>query len=94
MRITWEAGRYGTQTGYIYGDARGYKPKIQVFEISYATDRADVKAGTPYILAHRLPFRGAERKFGSIKLAQDSAERYLVWAMELMGFVPKEELEK
>lgn len=89
-RIRWETGHYGSQTGYIYGDARGYKPKIEVFGISYTTSRDDIKAGTPYLLAHRLPFRGVERKFGSVTEAQKHAERYLVWAFELMGFVPKD----
>jgi hypothetical protein len=89
-RIAWE-GDQNSQTGYIHGKARGYEPKIRVFAISRSVDREDFKAGTPYILAHRLPFRGLERKFGTVKLAQEHAERYLVWAMELMGFFPKED---
>jgi hypothetical protein len=87
-RLTWEPGRFNAQTGYIYGEAEKYKAKIETFSISYTTDRADIVAGTPYLLAHRLPFRGIERKFGSMKLAQEHAERYLVWAMRLMGFEP------
>ena len=89
-RITWETGRYAGQTGYIYGEAEKYKVKVEVFSISYSSDRADIKAKTPYLIAHRLPFRGIERKFGSVKLAQQHAERYLVWAMRLMGFQPIE----
>lgn len=92
-RITWESGRFQHQTGYIYGEAKKFKVRIEVFSISYTSSRDDVKAGTPYILAHRLPFRGVERKFGTAKLAQEHAERYLLWAFELMGFFPKEESE-
>lgn len=90
-RITWEASRYGGQTGYIYGEAKKYKAKIELFSICYTSSREDIKAGTPYILRHRLPFRGIERKFGNVKEAQAHCERYLLWAMELMGFVPAEE---
>ena len=93
-RITWEAGSYASQTGYILGEAKKFKVKVEVFSISYTTSRADIKDGTPYILRHRLPFRGIERKFGSVKEAQAHCERYLLWAFELMGFVPKDELEE
>ena len=92
-RITWESGQYGSQYGYIYGEAKGHKVKIQLFSISYTTSREDVRAGTPYTLAHRLPFRGIERKFGNIKEAQAHCERYLLWAFELMGFEPIEKEE-
>ena len=92
-RITWEAGRYSNYTGYILGEAKGYKAKIEVFSISYTSNRADIKAGTPWVLAHRLPFRGIERKFGKLEEAQKHAERYLLWAFELMGFFPKKEGE-
>lgn len=84
-RITWE-GDTPSMTGYILGEAKGYKAKIRAFEIKRSPFRED--SATPYLLAHRLPFRGIERKFGSLKLAQEHAERYLVWAMELMGFKP------
>lgn len=84
-RITWE-GDTPSMTGYIPGEAKGYKAKIRVFEIKRSPFREDF--ATPYLLAHRLPFRGIERKFGSIAEAQKSAERYLLWAMELMGFKP------
>lgn len=86
-RITWE-GDQAKMTGYIYGEAEKYKAKIAVFSIRYSVHPADRQAGTPYLLAHRLPFRGIERKFGSFKEAQAHAERYLVWAFRLMGFVP------
>lgn len=87
-RITWETGQYGGQTGYIYGEAKKFKVKVEVFSISYTSSRADVRAGTPYLLRHRLPFRGIERKFGSVAEAQKHCERYLLWAFELMGFEP------
>ncbi len=89
-RITWEPGKFGSQTGYILGESQGFKAKIEVFSVSYSSDRADIKSGTPYLLAHRLPFRGIERKFGSVKEAQAHCERYLVYAFDLMGFAPKE----
>lgn len=88
-RITWEAGRMGSQTGYIHGEARGYKAKIEVFSIELTLKGG---GGLGAQLAHRLPFRGVERKFPTVKDAQAHAERYLVYAMELMGFVPKSEL--
>lgn len=84
--ITWETGRYGGQTGYIYGEAKKFKVKVEMFSIMYSSNRDDIANGTPYILAHRLPFRGIERKFGTVKLAQKHCERYLLWSMELMGF--------
>lgn len=90
-RITWEPGSYSVLRGYINGEAKGYKAKIPLFAIDYSSDRKDAQAGTPYLLSHRLPFRGIERKFGSRQEAQKHAERYLLWAMELMGFFPREE---
>lgn len=85
-RITWETGKLGAQTGYILGEAKGYKAKIEVFEVQYSRNPADRIAGAPWLLAHRLPFRGIERKFPTLKAAQEHAERYLVYAFELMGF--------
>lgn len=87
-RITWEQTRYGSQTGYIYGEAKGFKARIELFSIIYTSRRADVTAGTPYLIQHRLPFRGIERKFANLQGAQKHAERYLLWSMELMGFTP------
>ena len=89
-RITWE-GDQTRMDGYIYGEAEKYKAKILIFSISFRPKPSDEIDRTPYRLAHRLPFRGIERRFGSIKLAQQHAERYLVWAMRLMGFQPIEE---
>jgi hypothetical protein len=89
QRITWE-GDHARQTGYILGEANGYKAKIEVFAISHSKNVADAWNATPWILAHRLPFRGIERKFGNLADAQKHAERYLVYAFDLMGFAPKE----
>lgn len=85
-RIAWETGKLGAQKGYILGEAKGYKAKIEVFEVQYSRNPSDRIAGTPYLLAHRLPFRGIERKFPTLKAAQEHAERYLMYAFELMGF--------
>lgn len=87
-RITWEGGQ-ASMTGYVYGEAEKYKVKVEVFEISYRPGARGLPTNaTPYLIAHRLPFRGIERRFGTQKLAQEHAERYLVWAFRLMGFVP------
>lgn len=88
-RITWE-GDSSLQKGYILGEALGHKAKIAVFSIKLSLNPAIAHSVTPYVLAHRLPFRGVERRFGSRAEAQKHAERYLVYAMELMGFIPKE----
>jgi len=89
-RITWE-GDHDTMTGYIYGEAEKFKVKTRAFEIRYLPGAWGLPTNNaPYVIAHRLPFRGIERKFGSVKLAQQHAERYLVWAMRLMGFQPIE----
>lgn len=89
-RITWE-GDQTLQTGHILGESQGFKAKIAVFSIRLSAHPTDRASSTPYILAHRLPFRGIERKFGSIAEAQKHAERYLVYAFDLMGFTPKED---
>lgn len=89
-RITWE-GDQQTMTGYILGEAERYKVKTRVFEIHYTPGAFGLPTNAvPYLIAHRLPFRGIERRFGTQKLAQEHAERYLVWAFRLMGFVPEE----
>lgn len=86
-RITWEGDR-AVMTGYILGEAEKYKAKTRVFEIHYLPNLDRL---LPYGLAHRLPYRGIERRFGTQKAAQEHAERYLVWAFRLMGFVPEED---
>lgn len=87
-RITWEPAPGGGQTGYIHGEAHKFKVKVEMFSITFRPNRHDEADRTPYVLAHRLPFRGIERRFGNVKHAQDHCERYLVWAMELLGFQP------
>jgi hypothetical protein len=85
-RITWE-GDQQKMTGYLIGEAEKFKAKTRVFEIWFSPSGT----ATPYLIAHRLPFRGIERRFGTRKLAQEHCERYLVWAFRLMGFQPIEE---
>ena len=72
-RITWETGKMGAQTGYILGKSKGYEAKTQVFAISYTHDRDLIRAGTPYTLAHRLPFRGIARHFPTLKAALEAS---------------------
>lgn len=88
--ISWE-GDNAKLTGFIAGEAKGYKAKIVIFEVRYAP-AAD--PAHPWVLAHRLPFRGVARRFGTAGFAREHAERYLVWAFELMGFVPKNEVDR
>lgn len=91
-RITWE-GDQTQQEGFVIGETNGFRAKVLVFSISLRPDRMGIRSSTPYLLAHRLPFRGIERKFGTLAEAQKHAERYLVYAFDLMGFVPKEDSE-
>jgi len=90
-RITWEGDR-AVMTGYLLGEAEKYKTKTRVFEIGYGHG-GDLAGPGRYYVAHRLPFRGIERHFGTAKEAQKHCERYLVWAFRLMGFAPIEDSE-
>lgn len=84
-RLTWESASNGGQHGYILGTAHGYNAKITLFGISFDPI---VGPGGPWVLAHRLPFQQLDKRFSTAKAAQQHAERYLLLATELMGFVP------
>lgn len=83
-RVTWEPAGNGGYTGHIRGRAHGYDAKIELFEVHLAFDSAQ-----PYYrLAHRLPFAPVTRKWLVPRDAQQHAERFLLLAVELLGFVP------
>lgn len=84
-RITWEAAPNGGQQGFITGTAHGYNAKTVLFGIVF-----DPMPGTggPWSLRHRLPFQPLDKNFPTAKVAQLHAERYLLLAMELIGFQP------
>lgn len=85
-RITWESAADGGYTGHIRGRAHGYDAKIVLFEVRLALGLGE---SVPfYRLAHRLPFAPVTRKWASAREAQQHAERFLLMAVELMGFVP------
>lgn len=84
-RITWEPAADGGYTGHIRGRKHGYDAKIQLFEVRIAADGGQLW----YRLAHRLPFAPVTRKWQTARDAQQHAERFLLLAVELMGFVPE-----
>lgn len=84
-RITWESAADGGYTGHIRGRKHGYDAKIELFEIRLSADGSQFR----YRLAHRLPFAPVTRKWASAREAQQHAERFLLLAVELMGFVPE-----
>lgn len=85
-RITWESAGNGGYTGHIRGRAHGYDAKIELFEINVALPLGGLTAY--YKLAHRLPFAPVTRKYATAREAQQHAERFLLLAVELLGFVP------
>lgn len=86
-RITWEPAADGGYAGHIRGRKHGYDAKIELFEIRVALGLSE---RTPfYRLAHRLPFAPVTRKWATAREAQQHAERFLLLAVELLGFVPE-----
>lgn len=85
-RITWEPAGNGGYTGHIRGRAHGYDAKIVLFEIHVALPLGGLTAY--YKLSHRLPFAPVARKWLTAREAQQHAERFLLLAVELLGFVP------
>ena len=86
-RITWEGDKPGTLLGYIHGEAHRYKIKTLMFQIEHGSPSAQI--GLPYRLLHRLPLQQLALNFATTRDAQKHAERYLLLAMELWGFIPK-----
>lgn len=84
-RITWESAADGGYTGHIRGRKHGYDAKIELFEVRLAAHGGQLW----YRLAHRLPFAPVTRKWPTARDAQQHAERFLLLAVELMGFVPE-----
>lgn len=85
-RVTWEPAGNGGYTGHIRGRAHGYDAKIELFEIHVALPLGGLTAY--YKLSHRLPFAPVNRKWSTAREAQQHAERFLLLAVELLGFVP------
>lgn len=84
-RITWEAAPDGGYAGHIRGRAHGYDAKIELFEVT-VQGSGGIRAR--FHLKHRLPFRPIHREFPTARTAQQHAERFLLLAVELLGFVP------
>jgi hypothetical protein len=85
-RIAWESAADGGYNGHIRGRAHGYDAKIQLFEIVLALPLGETVPF--YRLKHRLPFAPVTRQFQTARVAQQHAERFLLLAVELLGFVP------
>lgn len=78
-RITWVDIGNGVSVGSL-----GYRRIFTAYAI--------YKKGVPshFELDHELPFRQVRRNFPSKDAAQQFAGEYLVRAMSILGFVPKE----
>lgn len=87
-RITWASGPNGGQIGQIHREEHGIKARTALFTISLSRHPIDEKNGTPWQLAHRLPFQQFTERFATVKDAQKYAERWLILAMLLLGFKP------
>lgn len=77
--LTWKQGRYSAS----YGIAGG----VRLFTSWYASDKADIAAGTPYVLSCELPgFTSKRWKVTSQEVAQQKAERLLAaWLERITG---------
>lgn len=87
-RLTWSASENGGLYGAIHTDAHGLKARTRLFTVRLSVHPTDRANGTPWILAHRLPFQPFPDRFSSQKDAQRYAERWLVVAMRMLGFQP------